>query len=113
MKNSKLNQHSFMFDHYIEILVSLSLSLLSMNIAYIVFSLISWSTQEVLCVVFGALLHYFLICSFCWMLSLAILQYLMFVKVFVMVNKFYLKATLFSMGKQFKIFYGCNIFKAK
>ena len=108
LKHSNSSQQAFMFDHYIEILISLSASLLAMNIAYIVFSLVTWSSTNVICVVFGVLLHYFLLNSFCWMLSLATLQYLMFNNVLIIVNRYFLKAALFSMCKttiQFLRFY--------
>ena len=97
----------FMFDYYTEILLSLSISLLSMNIAYIVFSLVTWNTQPIVCTLFGVLLHYFLLSSFCWMLCLGILQYLMFNRVLLVINKYYLKVSLFSIRK---IFYYLNYF---
>ena len=100
MKNKKLNAneqpYKFMFDYYIEILISLSLSLLFMNIFYIVFSILTWNDSLVSCMTFGVLLHYCLLNSFCWMLCFSILQYLTFNKVLFVINRYYLLSAIFS-----------------
>ena len=99
-KLSKSNSVTFksMFDYYIELLVSLSSSLLAMNVLYLIFSVLTWNSNLELCMIIGVLLHYFLLGSFAWMLCFSILQYLTFNKVLFVINKFYLKAAIFSLG---------------
>jgi hypothetical protein len=91
-------QPKFMFDYYVEIIITLSASLLIMNIFYILFSLITWDRYISFCVIVGALLHYSLLSSFCWMLSLAFLQYLIFNKVLVIVNRYYAMSAGLALG---------------
>lgn len=87
-----------MFDFYIQVLISLSFCLLFMNMFYIVFSTIEWTKHgHATCITIAVLLHYFLLSSFAWMLSFAVLQYLTFNKVFVMVRNYYLWAACFSL----------------
>ena len=87
-----------MFDYYIELLISLSFSLLFMNMFYLIFSQIKWNKHgHELCVTIAGFLHYFLLSSFCWMLSFALLQYLTFNKVFVVIKNYYIYAALFSL----------------
>jgi hypothetical protein len=55
------------------------------------------SSTNSVCVVLAVLLHYFLLASFVWMLVIAYIQYIMFVKVFQFhVTYFTLKAALIS-----------------
>ncbi len=100
-KLNKANTISFksMFDYYIEILISLSFSLLAMNVLYLLFSFLTWNTNLAMCMVVGILLHYFLLSSFAWMLCFSILQYLTFNKVLFVIKRFYLKSALFSFCK--------------
>ena len=88
-----------MFDYYVQILISLSFTLLFMNTFYIVFSTVS-SKKEGLpyCITISVILHYLLLSSFCWMLSFALLQYLTFNKVFVVIKNYYLYTVVFSLG---------------
>jgi hypothetical protein len=100
--NKKMNASeqpsAFMFDYYIELLMSLSLSLLLMNLAYIIFSVQQWNVNLTSCMVFGVVLHYLLLNAFCWMLCFSILQYLTFNKVLFVIERFYLMSALFSFG---------------
>lgn len=86
-----------MFDYYIQILVSLSASLLAMNILYIIFSFLKWNTDLELCMIVGVLLHYFLLSSFAWMLCFSVLQYLTFNRVLFVINNYYFKSAIFSL----------------
>ncbi|CAF2464130.1 unnamed protein product [Rotaria sp. Silwood2] len=67
-------------------LIMLCLSILFVNCFYIPFSLtqsnLSKIKQHILCTIFGFLFHYFFIASFMWMLIMAIVQYINFVRVF-------------------------------
>ena len=100
-KINKKNAISFksMFDYYIEILISLSFSLLAMNDLYLLFSFLTWNTNLAMCMAIGILLHYFLLSSFAWMLCFSILQYLTFNKVLFVIKRFYLKSAIFSLCK--------------
>ena len=94
--------NKFMFDYYIELLIALSGSLLLMNAAYIAFSLIggwqSGGSALIGCMICGVALHYLLLCSFAWMSALALLQHLIFNKVLVVVERYFLKACIVSFG---------------
>lgn len=99
MKKSKSLGFKSMFDYYTQVLISLSFSLLFMNMFYIVFSTVTWSANgHEFCVTISVCLHYFLLSSFCWMLSFAILQYLTFNKVFIVIKNYFLYASVFSLG---------------
>lgn len=87
-----------MFDYYVEIIITLSASLMVMNIFYILFSFITWDKYMNWCLFIGALLHYSLLSSFLWMLSLAFLQYLIFNKVLVIVNRYYAMSAGLALG---------------
>lgn len=93
-----------MFDYYVEILVSLSASLLAMNVLYLVFSVLTWQSDLIVCMITGVFLHYFLLSSFSWMLCFSILQYLTFNKVLFVINKYYLKSAIFSLSNLYKSF---------
>jgi G protein-coupled receptor 64 len=87
-----------MFDYYVELIITLSASLLIMNISYILFSFITWDKHMTLCLLVGSLLHYSLLSSFFWMLSLSFLQYLIFNKVLVIVNRYYAMSAGLALG---------------
>lgn len=83
--------------------------LLSINILFvnILFALIDLYTRgqfkDLLCVVIASFLHYFILSTFSWMLVLALIQYLLFVKVFPRaVSAFTRKAAAFAQCE-----YGC------
>ena len=83
-----------------------SLLLLSINFLFvnILFALIDLYTRDqfkdLLCVVLASFLHYFVLSTFSWMLVLALIQYLSFVKVFPhAVSAFTRKAAAFAQRK--------------
>ena len=88
-----------MFDYYVKLLISLCVNLLAMNIIYILFSRFKWNENLVGCMFCGVLLHFCLLSSFGWMLCFAVLHYLSFNKVLIVINNYFLKSTLFSLGK--------------
>lgn len=102
LRKQKGNQMvKFMFDYYIELLVSLSASLLLMNIFYIVFTFLDWHSYLTSCMTIGVILHYTLLNSFCWMLCFSLLQYLTYNRVLTLIDRFYLKSAIFSMGNYY------------
>ena len=78
-------------------LLFLSMNLLLVNI---LFATIGWNTFEYLpCVILASLLHYFVLASFSWMFIMAVIQYLLFVKVFPgSISAFTRKAAAFAQG---------------
>ena len=78
-------------------LVNLAVAILCVDIIFV--SAIERTSSYVGCVVVAALLHYFLLASFAWMLVEAVLQYLRFVKVLdTYVVNFMWKAALPAWG---------------
>ncbi|RNA36634.1 G-coupled receptor -like protein [Brachionus plicatilis] len=96
--NSNENRFKLMFDYYIEILICLSISLFLLNLFYVIFSFLKWDENSNSCMTIGVLLHYFLLGSFSWMLSLSILQYFTFNRIFVTIQNYFIKALIFSLG---------------
>lgn len=77
----------------------LCLSLLFVNCLYIPFSLTKPNLlqiqQNIFCNVLGFLFHYFLLTSFVWMLIMAAIQYMHFVRIFNShISHFFLKALI-------------------
>jgi hypothetical protein len=87
-----------MFEDYFQTFVTFCVTLLFLNIIYIVFSTLTLSNNLIACILFGVLLHYILLSSFMWMLSLGVLQYLLYNKVFVSINNFFKKSLFFAFG---------------
>jgi hypothetical protein len=80
-----------------------SLLLLSINLLFvnILFSIIGLHTlKHLLCIIIASLLHYFILSSFSWMFIMALIQYLLFVKVFPRsISGFTRKAAAFAQCK--------------
>jgi hypothetical protein len=113
-RKSKSNEYQstgFMFDYYVKLLISLCVNLLAMNIVYVVFSRVKWNENLVGCMFCGVLLHFSLLSSFGWMLCFAILQYLSFNKVLIVINNYFLKSTIFSLGTFEFLFFFIASFK--
>ena len=56
--------------------------------------------KDNLCIIIASLLHYFILASFSWMFIMALIQYLLFVKVFPnSVAAFTRKAAAFAQSK--------------
>jgi len=77
----------------------LCLALLCVNCLYLPFSQTKPTNKLFgsihLCNLFGFLLHYFLLSSFCWMLIIATVQYMYFVRIFdTYISKYFLKTSL-------------------
>ena len=81
-------------------LVFLAVNLLVVNLLYSIISLRRLDQLENLtCIVIASLLHYFILSSFSWMFIMALIQYLLFVKIFSRsVSAFTRKASVFSQG---------------
>ena len=80
------------------ILMNLCLALLGLYVAFIVG--IDRRHPTTVCIVFGFLIHYFLLASMAWMLVEAVNMYLMFIKVLnVAISRFMLKASLCAWGE--------------
>lgn len=59
-----------------------------------------YTLERALCVAIASLLHYFILATFSWMFIMALIQYLLFVKVFPStVSAFTRKAAAFSQCK--------------
>ena len=82
-------------------LVFLAVNLLFVNLLYSIISLRRLDQLENLtCIVIASLLHYFTLSSFSWMFIMALIQYLLFVKIFSRsVSAFTRKASLFSQSR--------------
>ena len=77
--------------------VNLAASLLCLNIIFIIG--VTKTDNQPACMAVAALIHYFILVSFCWMFVASALQYLRFVKVFDShVEKLMLKTALPSYG---------------
>ncbi len=107
--NSFLSQHAIMFKQFLNIITTWCFSLVGMNIFYIVMASISnsansydelMSSKKSICIFTGVMLHYFLLSSFFFSLSISILQYLILYNI-KLYGYIYLKAFLFSFGKFF------------
>ncbi|CAF1015720.1 unnamed protein product [Adineta ricciae] len=76
-------------------LLLLSINLLLVNILFSV--TILRQLEDLLCIIIASLLHYFVLSSFSWMFILALIQYLLFVKVFPRsISAFTRKAAVFA-----------------
>ena len=81
-----------------QILINLCLALLGLYVVFIVG--IDRRHPTTLCIVFGFLIHYFLLASMAWMLVEAVNMYLMFIKVLnVSISRFMFKAGLCAWGE--------------
>lgn len=87
-KKALQSSQKLMFRHYINNLAGFCASLLMLNITFIVFSLLKFSKNPISCMIFGVLMHYSLLSTFLWMLSLAILQYLIYIRIFFIVDNY-------------------------
>ncbi|CAF4631066.1 unnamed protein product [Rotaria sp. Silwood1] len=79
-------------------LLFLSINLLCVNILFSIICLYkSYQLKDLLCIIIASLLHYFILSSFSWMFIMALIQYLLFVKVFPKsISAFTRKAAAFS-----------------
>ena len=79
-------------------LFNLALSLLAVNITFM--AGINATYNDVICKTVAALIQYFLLVSFAWMMVEAVVQYFKFVKVLdTYVDKFMLKACIPAYGE--------------
>ena len=82
-----------------QVLVNLSLAMLCSAIIFLVG--MDKTSNKIGCVVVAALLHYFILVSFMWMLVEGVLQYLRFVKVLgTYIPRFLLKSAIPAWGKK-------------
>ncbi len=110
LKEAKSTRSEFMKNHlkttnqFLKLLTTWCLILLILNVVYIVFAtydLASIKTNLTVknsCIAIGVLLHYFLICAFCFSLTITSIQYVMVNKTFKIIKFIYLKSTIFSFG---------------
>ncbi len=90
-----------MFYHYYKLFIALCFNLVVFNCFYIVFAFISASnTNSSTCIAIGVLLHFFLLSSFCLMISMSVLRCLMIIYVFVNIKHFNLISICCSYGKK-------------
>ena len=93
----------------------IQIALLNLSIALIVVNLlvllgVDRTSNHIGCIIVAALLHYFLLVSFAWMLIEAILQYYKFVKVFnVHVSRFVIKTVLPAWSEFIRLYNKKNI----
>ena len=86
-------------NHLHSSLFMLCLSILFVNCLYIPFSLTKPNQFQIrettFCNIIGFLFHYFILTSFMWMLIMASIQYMLFVRIFNShISHFYVKATI-------------------
>jgi len=94
-----------------------SLLLLSINLLFvnILFSIIGLDiVTHLSCIIIASLLHYFVLSSFSWMFIMALIQYLLFVKVFPRsISAFTRKAAVFAQCKHLKYQQLCTVYRKK
>ena len=104
-----MKQYTNMSNQFLKLITTWCFSLLSMDIVYLAFTFFKFDSANSLtaserngCIAIGVLLHFFLICSFCFSLSITSIQYFIFHKSFKIFKFIYVKAATFSLGdKQF------------
>lgn len=108
--SSLMDQYSSMSKQYLKIISCWCLTLLIMNCVYIAFSLFKFEDVDIneqkksSCIAIGVLLHYFLLCSFCFSLCITIIQFFIIYKSFKVFRFLFIKASLFSFGKSDNVF---------
>ena len=107
---SNLMEHfSSMSKQYLQIITAWCFCLLVMNCLYIAFSFFDFgdatSVSELSdqkkssCISIGVLLHYFLLCSFCFSMCITLIQFFIVYRSFTIFRFLFLKSSLFSFGK--------------
>ena len=102
-----------MYSNYQASMIILCLFLLIFNVFYLIFAFtVPSKTSSSFCMAVGILLHYFLLCSFFWMLAISILFYLSFHAVFVKIQNFafYCLISALGMKRCLKFPFICNFF---
>lgn len=78
-------------------LLLLAINLLLVNLLFAI--MVTYQPPNLLCIIIASLLHYFVLASFSWMFIMALIQYLLFVKVFPRsISAFTRKAAAFAQG---------------
>ena len=99
-----------MSNEFLKLITTWCLSLLIMDLVYVALASYSFNNaalselltvQNQSCIAIGVLLHYFLLASFCFSLSITIIQYFIFSKSFEIYKFIYLKAMAFSLSKYY------------
>ena len=130
--NDIMEQFSSMSKQYLQIITAWCTCLLIMNCVYIAFAFfdfeknssptysnnddsenhVNWldsvsSQKKSSCIAIGVLMHYFLLCSFCFSMCITLIQFFIVYRSFSIFNWLFLKSSIFSFGilffKQIKI----------
>ena len=97
------NGYRSMSNQFLKVITTWCFSLLAMNTVYLAFNFFDFKDnmsggEKASCIAISVVLHFFLICSFCFALTISIIQYFIFFKSFTVVKFIYIKAVAFSLG---------------
>lgn len=107
-------EYTSMSNQFLKVITTWCFSLLAMNAAYLAFAFFDFSETKASemttakknsCIAIAVILHYFLLSSFCFALSISIIQYFIFFKSFKIFKHIYVKAVAFSLGKEFSLIF--------
>lgn len=89
-KNKRLNSSTgtFMFKDLRSILIAFCFSLLAFNIFYLLSNIVTVSISDIGATIFAVLLHFSIMVSFLYMLSLGICQYIIYNKTFTIIYNY-------------------------
>ena len=107
-KSYLMNQYASMSRQYLKIITTWCFTIFALDTVYIGFTFFDFKNvtsiddmtkgQQSSCIAIGVLLHFFLLCTFFFSLSITIIQYLLFYKSFTVFRFLYLKAISFSLS---------------
>lgn len=110
-------EYTSMSNQFLKVITTWCFSLLAMNGAYLAFAFFDFtetSASEMTtikknsCIAIAVILHYFLLSSFCFALSISVIQYFIFFKSFKIFKHIYIKAVTFSLGIKFTLLFFIN-----
>ena len=107
-QNGLLEAYADMSKQYLKLITVWCVNLLLMNCFYIAFSLYKIddvssinelsNSRKASCIAIGVLLHYFLLCSFLFSLTISIVQYIILCRSFKVYKHILIKAIVFSIS---------------
>ncbi len=103
-KSLLMTDYANMSRQYLKIITTWCLTIFAMDSVYIAFTFYNFksttltTSQTNSCITIGVLLHYFMLSTFFYSLTITIIQYLIFYHSFKIFKYVYLKATVFSLG---------------
>ena len=88
-----------MLQDFFKTFLLLCVSLIGLNISYIVLISVELDQNQAACITFGVFTHFYLLSSFNTMLSLGILQYMVYNQVFNQFQNYFKISLIFILGK--------------